>query len=362
MKTSIVKNEFPIKTIEEQIGYCFKNKSILEQAFTRRSYVQENQASKDNEVLEFIGDSIIGQLVVKKLTRRYTVNINPNLTEQVLEMCEVSRECLPFDMGGFFNCELDEAELSELKISLVQRSSLAAATERLGLEKHLILGKGDIALNVQNQASVKEDLLEAIFGAVALDSFWDMVALEALMDRLMDVDEILEKGLEDEEDYEKLLFDWFADRDKKPVYEETFPIINLKYGVSIDLGEDMFEYTAYGYGNTELGAIRMASKRAMKYIRKTGSLIAKVKETIGSLDMDRSINQLQELYQKGVIPEPKYNFSQCGYASNGNPMWTCECTIEGIYESNGSWIVETKKEAKVNAAIEALSYLLGEKV
>ena len=52
--------------IQNQIGYEFKNLDLLQQAFVRRSYSQEN-GGENNEVLEFIGDKVLDLFVVKLL-------------------------------------------------------------------------------------------------------------------------------------------------------------------------------------------------------------------------------------------------------------------------------------------------------
>ena len=44
--------------VESQIGYDFKNRLLLQQAFTRKSYTQETHDGENNEVLEFIGDKV----------------------------------------------------------------------------------------------------------------------------------------------------------------------------------------------------------------------------------------------------------------------------------------------------------------
>ena len=62
------------------------------------------------------------------------------------------------------------------------------------------MGKSDILGNIQNQASVKEDLLEAIVGAVAIDCHWDMNILEKLVTEVIDIESILEYGKNNEED------------------------------------------------------------------------------------------------------------------------------------------------------------------
>ena len=53
--------------IQNHIDYQFNNPNLLEQAFTRKSYVAENGGC-DNEILEFIGDKVLDFIVVKYLS------------------------------------------------------------------------------------------------------------------------------------------------------------------------------------------------------------------------------------------------------------------------------------------------------
>ena len=62
--------EKEISFIEGQIGYVFKNKELLIQAFTRRSFSEEN-GGENNEVLEFIGDKALDIIIVKILSEKY---------------------------------------------------------------------------------------------------------------------------------------------------------------------------------------------------------------------------------------------------------------------------------------------------
>ena len=67
-------NENQIAFIQEQIGgYRFNNPGLLEQAFTRRSYSEEN-GGENNEVLEFYGDKVLDFIVVKLFSEWYGRN------------------------------------------------------------------------------------------------------------------------------------------------------------------------------------------------------------------------------------------------------------------------------------------------
>ena len=67
-----------LHTFEKEIGVEFKNKDLLQQAFTHRSYLNENKGYKGghNERLEFLGDAVLELVVTEDLYKKY-----PNQTE-----------------------------------------------------------------------------------------------------------------------------------------------------------------------------------------------------------------------------------------------------------------------------------------
>ena len=67
------------KVVEDQIGYEFKNKLLLRQAFIRKSYSEEN-GGENNEVLEFIGDKVLDMAVIRYLSERYGSYLSYNTT------------------------------------------------------------------------------------------------------------------------------------------------------------------------------------------------------------------------------------------------------------------------------------------
>ena len=353
MRNFTEKNNFCTNEIEQKIGYSFKNKDLLEQAFTRSSYCEEHFESTDNEILEFIGDSIIGMIVVKHLITRY--KHKPLSNETIKRIGD-----LGYHEKKHFKCELDESELSALKIEFVQSSSLAAATERSKLEVYLRMGKSDVVNNVQKQMSVKEDLFEALIGAIAIDSNWNMAILEKTIETLIDFDSRFENGINDEPNYENILADWFSKKGQTLEFKNTHPLNkDLEYGCYVNLGIDMLNYKSFGYGKTEKEAKRMASKQAIKFIQKTNDRASVIINAVGVPDLNRAVNQLQELYQKKIIPEPQYIFTEHGKSNLGNPQWECWCMIEGIIEDESGYVCSSKNEAKKHIAFEALNFLIG---
>ena len=327
--------EFNVAEIEAKIGYTFNSKDLLEQAFARRS----NPFLPNNEVLEFIGDSVLGMIVTKHLTWRY---------EEYYTSADT----------GYYSCELSEGELSEYKISLVQRASLALATDKAELAQYLRLGQSDIANEVQNNASVKEDLFEAILGAVAIDSNWSMPHLEQIVGTLLNIDERLENSeLSLVEQEEKLKEKFGAEH--VSIEEIESYCSRLQYGYLVKIGDDILNTICEGYGNTKEGALKMAALRAEKSFKKIKDRATTVIEAVGEPVFDRAINQLQELYQKKIIPQPSYSFEEGEKAKNGNPLWICSCEIAETHWISSKYANESKKQAQKYAALDILLCLIG---
>ncbi|HEV7811395.1 MAG TPA: ribonuclease III [Leifsonia sp.] len=110
---------------------------LLELALTHRSYAYEHGGIPNNERLEFLGDSILGQAVTVKLFRE-----NPHL---------------------------DEGDLAKRRASLVSSVALAEVARGIGLGEFVLLGRGENQSGGRDKASILADTVEAIIGAAYLD-------------------------------------------------------------------------------------------------------------------------------------------------------------------------------------------------
>jgi len=170
-----------LRDIQELIGYSFRNTMLLQQAFIRRSYTQEHPDHQNNEVLEFIGDKVLDAAVVRHLASEFGGYARSN---------------------NEFVSDYNEGKLTEFKKKLVSKTMLAHRIDILGLNNYLIMGKGDYDNNVQEDESVKEDLFEAILGAIALDCSWFWHLIDYSLDRMLPIAEYLANGFDtDEENY-----------------------------------------------------------------------------------------------------------------------------------------------------------------
>lgn len=371
-----------LQFIQDQIGYKFQSPDLLRQAFVRRSYAKEH-GGEDNEVLEFIGDKVLDLVVIKLLTEEYGCFLSE------YEDFDPNEEC------DEFSCSKNEAQLTELKKQLVQKKTLAGRINDLDLADYLIMGKGDIQNNVNQELSVKEDLFEAILGAVALDSDWNMEELQEVVQIMLNPDSFFEDDVE--ENYVQLIQEWTLKRyGMVPWYhfEEISPtglttLANVmsqnsynaesiypaglttlasvmssnkdkfksKYACKLRLGDLNTIFRDFGSSKNE--ARKAVCELAYKELEKR-NLLFSIRDEIPNPNRNDAISQLEILARRGYFSIPYYDFDQ-EYDSNGNPIWHCTCHIAEIsvcFHAESS----SKKYAKKQAAYEMLQYTLSPKL
>lgn len=360
-----------LEMIQGQIGYRFKNPDLLQQAFVRRSYSQEH-GGEDNEVLEFIGDKVLDFIVVKLLSEKYGFTLS---------------ECDDYDANEEFDefaCKKSESELTEIKKALVQKKNLSTRIDILGLEEFLILGKGDLQKKVYKEDSVKEDLFEAILGAIAIDSNWDMEVLQSVVEVMLDPDSMLcGDGVDN---YVSFIQEWFVkEYDDYPkfnyanssYYDETngfrraneirakierdnvFQAINIQeyYQTHFKCFLDLFDKRFIGYGISKSLARKSLCKLIYEHLD-DNDLLYSIRDEIENPNKNDAINQLEILARRGYFSIPTYTFDE-DHDKNGNPVWKSTCCIT---EENKSFIAKSssKKEAKKVAAYKMLQYVLND--
>lgn len=129
-------------------GYQFNQPELLQQALTHRSFSR----SANNERLEFLGDSVLNLVISNHIYRLFA--------------------------------EADEGDLSRIRASLVKESALARVARGIDLGDYIRLGGGELKSGGYRRASILSDTMEALIGAVYLDS--DYVQTEAVVLKLYD--------------------------------------------------------------------------------------------------------------------------------------------------------------------------------
>ena len=362
--------------IQSQIGYTFNNLDLLQQAFTRRSYSEEN-GGENNEVLEFIGDKVLDLFVVKLLISQNSnaVGLYKKHDPKLKNTWAYMTEQKTFPDENVLVSDYSEAELTEIKKLLVQKKTLANRIDELGIGYCLLMGSGDIQQNIGQENSVKEDLFEAILGAIAIDCNWDMEKLQNAVEIMLSPESILADG--DTEDYPTLIQEWSYNkmgdiplfRFEESHYTMTWytpfngisqnlgyedPLINkTKWHCLLKLSNDLPIFR--GFGQTQAEAKNNVCKLAYDYLCKQGLWLS-IRDEIENPNKDDAINQLEILARRGYFSIPTYEFEQT-YDKDGNPIWKSVCHI--AEESNSfSAKSSSKKDAKKSAAFKMLQYVL----
>ena len=142
-------NQDKLHQLQQQLGYAFSDLTSLKLALTHRS-----AASQHNERLEFLGDAVLELAVTHRLYRQFP--------------------------------GVDEGRLTRFRAQLVRKESLAMKARALGVGKYLILGQGERQSGGWERDSILADSLEAILGAVFLES--GLKAVTDIIERWFEVE------------------------------------------------------------------------------------------------------------------------------------------------------------------------------
>ena len=173
--------------VQEKIGYKFDNLDLLYQAFTRKSYSVEF-GGENNEVLEFIGDSVLNFYVTKIISDRF--GFMKSKSQYYDEDRDYDEYCIIANKN--------EADFSELRKQIVSNNNLSKQINHLGLAKYLFMGDSDWDNEVYKQEKVKADLFEAIIGAVAIDCNWNFSYISTVIETMLNI-EIFLKNVDTQE-------------------------------------------------------------------------------------------------------------------------------------------------------------------
>ena len=217
--------------LEDKIGYQFKNKNLLLQALTHSSYANEGKKhGRNNERLEFLGDSVLSVIVAKHLFLKYK--------------------------------DIPEGELTKLRASLVCEKALDVFAQQLGLGEYLRLGKGEEMTGGRNRPSILADAFEAVIAALYLDGGYqaaqkfvlsfipenlDVKSATQLADYKTTLQEIIQQNREEKIEY--VLAD-----EKGPDHAKVFTAEVLLNSNVIGVGE----------GSSKKQAEQNAAKEALK--------------------------------------------------------------------------------------------------
>lgn len=222
----------PIK-FENKIGVTFINKSLLKQAFTHRSYINENRESKleHNERLEFLGDAVL-ELVV---------------TDYLYETLK----------------ESNEGEMTSLRSALVNADTCSLVAQKLGMNDFLLLSRGEAKDSGRARQFILANTLEAIIGAIYLDQGLE-IAREFILKNISPlIPEIVKKGAWI--DAKSLLQEKAQEHiGTTPVYKtlsETGPDHDKQFTVGVYVSGELY---GEGEGKSKQDAEQGAARKALE--------------------------------------------------------------------------------------------------
>ena len=224
--------ESDLATLEQSIGYTFKNKDLLKNALTHTSYAYEHRI-KSNEKLEFLGDSIL-----EFISSKYLYNNYP---------------------------KLKEGEMTKVRATVVCEESLYKIASKHNFSDFLYVGKSEKIHQGNRKVAIMADSVEALIAAIYFDSGLEE-AEKFIVDNLKDEIEVASKNV--------------GMKDHKTVLQEKLQVhgnVDIKYEIINETGPDHDKtFTAQvklngkvlatGTGKTKKQAEMDAADKALKII------------------------------------------------------------------------------------------------
>jgi len=215
--------------LEERIGYTFKNKNILKQAFTHKSYARE-KGLPHYETLEFLGDALLNFLIVDILVEEFPAK--------------------------------REGTLASLKAYLISEEFFNELAQELGLPEYILISRG------KKNASIVGDVFEALWAAVYIDSGRDCDLVREIFRR-----NFKEKIIETvrthriRKDYKTMLQEITQKRwRERPLYR----VINVEgpeHAKIFTVESSIKGYSAVGRGKSKKEAEQEAAKKLVKILQ-----------------------------------------------------------------------------------------------
>ena len=222
--------------LQERVNLRFQDGSLLRQAFTHTSYVNEQRGARvpDNERLEFLGDAVLQLTVSEFLYRKYP--------------------------------DRPEGELTKLRASIVCEPSLVRFAEALDFGQVVLLGKGEEQTGGRTRPSLLADAFEAFVGALYLDQ--GLVVVRKFLERHL-FSKLPEDGEAPRKDYKTELQEKVQQLAMGPldyrIVEERGPAHDREFIAVVVVGKQRL---GKGAGRSKKEAEQQAASQALRQLLK----------------------------------------------------------------------------------------------
>ncbi|MFA6226921.1 MAG: ribonuclease III [Candidatus Paceibacterota bacterium] len=218
---------------EEAIGITFKNKALLRQAFTHRSYLNEHRDTElvHNERLEFLGDAVLELIVTEYLYEKY-----PDETE---------------------------GALTSYRSALVKAETLSEAASKIGMNDFLLLSKGEAKDVGRARQIILANTIEAFIGAVFLDQGYDMAKYFISRNIFFLTEKIIEdkKWIDAKSEFQELAQEHEGSTPSYKTIREEGPDHDKNFTVGVYLDR---EKIAEGKGRSKQEAEQESARKALE--------------------------------------------------------------------------------------------------
>ena len=224
-----------LQSLQDSLGIEFNDIELFNTALMHSSYVNENpNEDENNEKLELFGDSVLAYMVNEYLYKNYT--------------------------------DSSEGELSRIKSIVVSEHSLAGIARKLEIGSYVLLGRGEQLAKGNERPAILADTLEAILGALCLDSNLDTVKLFFLPHIIEEIEKV--KANKHQIDYKTNLQLLTQKLYKScPIYEtvsEDGPDHQKTFHVRVKINNNLF---GIGSGSSKKSAQQSAAEQAIKELK-----------------------------------------------------------------------------------------------
>jgi ribonuclease-3 len=218
---------------EGKIGIIFKDKKLLQQALTHRSYINENKEEglEHNERLEFLGDAVLELISTDFLFNKFK--------------------------------DKTEGELTSYRSALVNTTTLSKVASELEVNDFLLLSKGESKDTGRARQFILANTYEAIVGAIYLDQGYEVVRDFITSNLLHLTDEIVDKELwqDAKSNFQETSQEKVSITPNYKILKEEGPDHDRTFTVGVYLGEEL---VAEGKGRSKQEAEQEAARGAIE--------------------------------------------------------------------------------------------------
>lgn len=218
---------------EKKVGFTFKNKQLIQTAFTHRSFVNENRdiAKDHNERLEFLGDAVLELVITDFLFTKYP--------------------------------ERPEGELTAFRASLVNTQSISAAAIELGMNDFLLLSRGETKDTGRARQYILANTFEAFIGALYLDQQYDAARAFIEANLFGKIEKIVEERLwqDAKSFFQEKVQEEYSETPSYELVKEAGPDHDKKFIVAAVIQN---KPVAQGEGRSKQEAEQAAAKKAIE--------------------------------------------------------------------------------------------------